>query len=228
MDADVVTVKDPRLLGQPVITGITQDPRAPSHLIVEVDGARFASLPAEVVYDLDLVVGQPVEDARAEKLSTAADIEAAYRVAVRLLAARPRSEGEVLRRLRDRGHHGGAAAKAIDRLRGQGLLNDEEFARHFARVRSGKGHGATRLVADLRARGVDDKTAERAVTETLLIEGVDPLARARQLAEKRAAQLGDSLSETAKRRRLIAYLGRRGYRSYEVDEIIGEVLRAPS
>jgi SOS response regulatory protein OraA/RecX len=43
------------------------------------------------------------------------------------------------------------------------------------------------------------------------------------LAAKRAAQLGD-LPRTAKRRRLLAYLARRGFSGREVSEIVGRLV----
>ena len=97
----------------------------------------------------------------------------------------------MLRQLRNRGHNPSAAAEAVGRLEANGLLDDLEFARHFTRVRSGKGHGPARLIYDLLARGVDKRLAERAVYETMDEEEVDPMTQARQLAEKRSAQLGD-------------------------------------
>ena len=102
-------------------------------------------------------------------------------------------------------------------------MEDLEFARHFTRVRTGKGHGPARLISDLLARGVDKRLAERAVYETMDEEEIDPMAQARQVAEKRSGQLGD-LPARKKRRRLLAYLGRRGYRGYEIDEMVRDVL----
>ena len=142
---------------------------------------------------------------------------------MRLLANRPRAVKDMLRQLRNRGHNPSAAVAAVGRLEANGLLNDLEFARHFTRVRSGRGHGPLRLISDLLARGVDKRLAERAVRETIEAEEIDPQAQARAVAEKRSGQLGDLPPET-KRRRLLAYLGRRGFRGYEIDEMVREVV----
>ncbi len=206
------------------ISDLLPDPRAPGYLIVEVEGARFASLPEEIVALLGLFKNKLLERDAFAELTRVADVEAAHGVAIRLLAHRPRAVNEMLRQLRNRGHNPSAAAEAVGRLETNGLLDDLEFARHFARVRTGRGHGPARLISDLLARGVDKRLAERAVYETMEEEDVDPMTQARQLAEKRSAQLG-SLPADKKRRRLLAYLGRRGYRGYEVDEMIREVLR---
>lgn len=205
------------------ITRIKTDSRSPHCRVVEVDGARFATVPAEVVARLGLVKGLELDDGRRAKLAYAADVEGAYRVSVRMLGARPRAVNELLWKLRERGHNPSAAAEAVGRLEDQGLLDDARFAEHFVRVRSDKGHGPGRLIADLLARGVDRRVAERAVDGVLDSEGVDQLAQARALARKRAHQLRDQ-PRTAKRRRVLAYLRRRGFAGYEVTEIVDEVL----
>ncbi len=205
------------------VTGVVTDHRAPGYLVIELDRARFASLPEEAVASLAIGAGEVLDGARFDALVRLADVEGAYHVAMKLLAARARSVQEMLRRLRDRGHNPSAAAEAVARLEAKGLLNDREYARNFVRVRSGKGHGASRLITDLLARGVDKRLAEQAVFEILEAEEIDPIEQARALVEKRALQLGD-LPPVKKRRRLLAYLGRRGYRGYEIDQLVREVL----
>ncbi len=205
------------------ITDVLPDSRAPGYLIIEVDGARFASLPAEIVVSLGIRTGEQLDQERLATLTRVADVEAAHQVAMRLLANRPRAVKDMLRQLRNRGHNPSAAAVAVGRLEANGLLNDLEFARHFTRVRSEKGHGPLRLISDLLARGVDKRLAERAVYETIEAEDIDLQAQARALAAMRSGQLGDLPPET-KRRRLLAYLGRRGFRGYEIDEMVREVV----
>lgn len=206
------------------VTDIIRDPRVPDYLVIEVDGARFASLPEEALGALELEAGQRLDEARHRELSHLADIEAVQHVAMRLLTARPRTVAEMRRTLRMRGHGPPAVDVVVERLEERGLLNDAEFARHFASVRSGKGHGPGRLITDLLAKGVEKRVAEQAVRETLEAEGVDPLVQARLLAERRMLQLAHVPAD-AQRRRLTAYLGRRGYRGYEVNEIVNQALR---
>ena len=205
------------------VTALRSDRRVPGCLVVEVDGTRFASLPGEVVHGLKLERGTELDQEQMDRLSYLADVEASYRVAIRMLASRPRAVNEVLRRLRDRGHNPSAAAEAVGRLETKGLLDDEEFARHFARVRSARGHGAPRLLTDLLARGVERRLAERAIDVVLDAEGVDASVQARSLAKKRLGQLG-SLPPDTLRRRVLSYLGRRGFRGYEVTNLVDDLI----
>lgn len=205
------------------VTGLTRDTRVPGYLVVEVDGARFTSLPESQIARLGVAVGQRFEGQRLADLQSVAETEAAYRVALRLLEVRPRAVNELLRRLRDRGHPPPAADGAVGRLQSEGLLDDDQFARHFARVRAPKGHGARRLITDLMARGVDKRVAESAVYDTLESEEVDPQAQVRALTEKRIRQMRD-LPLEKQRRRVLAYLNRRGFSGYDVTAVVDELL----
>lgn len=206
------------------ITTLKPDKRHAHLMVVEVDGARFAAIPVELVRELELAEGVELDDERRDRLEFLADVEASYLVATRMLAARPRSVNEILRKLRERGHNPSAASRAVGRLEDAGLLDDRKFAGHFARVRAARGHGPARLLSDLLGKGVERRLAERAIDEVLAEEEYDELSQARRLAEKRIGQLGD-LPATTLRRRLVQYLGRRGFRGYEVTAMVGEVMR---
>lgn len=207
------------------ITALKPDKRHAHLTHVDIDGARFACITVELVRELKLANGQELDDQLRERLEFLADVEASYRVATRMLAARPRSVNETLRKLRERGHNPSAASRAVGRLEASGLLNDREFASHFARVRAARGHGPARLLGDLLAKGVERRLAERAIAEVVADEEYDELGQARRLAEKRMGQLG-SLPTTAMKRRLLQYLGRRGFRGYEVTDLVGEMVRS--
>jgi regulatory protein len=207
-----------------VITGLRTDTRVPGCVIVEADGARIASLPAEVLRDLKLEVGAELPPQRQEQVLHASAVEGARRVALRLLASRPRAIQDLKRRLRDRGHETTAIGEAVERLRSSGLLDDGEYARHYVRVRSPRGHGPSRLIHDLLAAGVDRGVAELAVRDVEEAEGIDVAAAARKLAERRAGQLA-GLPPAKRRRRLLTYLARRGFQGREVRDLVAELLK---
>ncbi len=206
-----------------IITALDPDRRISGNLVVELDGARVASLPTDVVAKLGLRRGDQLDDVGHDRLIEAAENESAYHVSVRILSAMPRAINDLKLRLRQRGHGKMAVDHAVSRLEEQGLLDDEEFGKHFARMRFSRGHGASRILTDLLSRGVDRRLAESVINEVLLGEEIDLDAKARELAEKRASQLGD-VSPAVKKRRLLAYLGRRGFRGYEITEMVNELV----
>jgi regulatory protein len=178
-------------------------------VVVEVDGARFVEVPRDEARKLGVAGGVELSDALVADLRAAGEAEAAYQVALRMLAHRPHAVAEVVRKLRQKGHGKYAVAKAVGRLESSGVLDDAEFARHFVQVRAPKGFGPPRLLRDLLGRGIERRAAERAIAEVVESDEVDLSRQRAALAEKRARQL-HGLPERVVKRRVAGYLRRRG------------------
>jgi len=202
-----------------ILTGLAPDPRRPDYRLVEVDRGRFASLPADALAALDLAVGHEIRPLVLERLQELADVEAAHRAALRALARRAHARFDLRRRLLQKQHPPGAVDAALDRVSAAGLLDDTRFAVDYAAAKARRGRGPARLVRDLQAQGVDRRVAEDAVRSSLAAEGVDPADAVRALAEKRARQLA-GLPAAVRKRRLVAFLVRRGFNGGEVREVV--------
>jgi regulatory protein len=207
-----------------LLTGLAPDPRRPDYRLVEVDRGRFASLPAEALAGLGLVVGAEISPPVIARLQELADLEGAYRAALRALARRAHARFDLRRRLLQKQHPPAAVDGALDRLAASGLLDDARFARDYAGAKAtrGGGRGPARLVRDLLSQGVPRGVAEEAVRIALADEGVDPAAALRAVAEKRAMQLA-GLPAPVRKRRLVAFLARRGFAGSEVREVVERV-----
>ena len=208
-----------------VLTGATPDPRSPGYCQLEVDRGCFASLPEELLAPLGLVVGAELTVETLDRLQALADIEAAYRAAVRAQTRRPHARADLRRRLIQKQHPPSAVEVALERLAGQGLLDDRRFAHHFAATRATRGRAPARLVMDLLQQGVDRSVAEEAVRQALKEEAVDPDVEMRRIAARRVPQLAGLPAEVAQRR-LLAYLARRGYQGEGVRATVQQVISA--
>jgi len=206
------------------VTRLKPSVRRPGYVAVFVDGARFALLPIEEVKALGLVEGLELDDPRREALETAAERGNAYDAAVRLLAVRGRSSREIVMRLRRKGLGKDAVAHAVGRLEGEGLLNDTEFAKEYARARTERGYGRARILADLSAKGVARHDAELAATDAGEDDEEVRSQRLLALARKRATRLKGAERAVA-RRRLAAYLARRGYGPGQIRDVVEELFR---
>ena len=202
-----------------ILTGLAPDPRRPDYRLVEVDRGRFASLPAAALAGLDLAVGREIGPRVLERLQELADLEAAHRAALRALARRAHARFDLRRRLLQRQHPAAAVDGALDRLTAAGLLDDLRFAIDYAAAKARRGRGPARLVRDLQAQGIERRVAEDAVRSSLASEGVDPADAVRALAEKRARQLA-GLPPAVRKRRLVAFLARRGFGGAEVRTLV--------
>jgi regulatory protein len=204
-----------------ILTGLAPDPRRPGYHLVEIDRERFASLPGDALAGLGLALGREIGARVLARLQELADLEAAHRAALRALSRRAHARFDLRRRLLQKQHPPAAVDGALDRLAAAGLLDDARFARDYAATRAtrGGGRGPARLVKDLVIQGVDRRVAEEAARAALADEGVDPEEVVRAVAERRARQLA-GLPAAVRRRRLLAYLQRRGYAGPEVRPVV--------
>jgi regulatory protein len=203
-----------------IVTAIEPDPRRPGSVRVLIAGRPFATVDRDAVDGLGS--GQTLDDLASERLARAADIEAAYRTVLRALERRPHARVDLGRRLRRRGLAVEAVEAALTRAEGAGLLDDLAFARHYVATRAERGRGPARLARDLGMMGVARHCIDTAIAEQWPPD-TDRGALPAALAAKRAAQLG-SLPRPVKRRRLLAYLARRGFSGREALEAVAGVL----
>lgn len=147
--------------------------------------------------------------------------DAAHAAALWLLESRARTRLELQQRLGRRGFEAGAIARALDRLSAVGLVDDEAFARDLASSRAGQGVDASRIVVELRDRGIDPELAARIAGESAPER--DRADRCRELAEARLSKLR-GLDPQVQFRRLAAYLTRRGYPGDIVENVVSELV----
>jgi regulatory protein len=146
-----------------------------------------------------------------------------YDRALTLLGFRARSVAELRRHLLRVGEPAGAVEETITRLESQGLLDDPEFARQFARSRlASKGASRRRIVQELVRRGVQREVADAAVNEVSEDEGIEFAEAARVVAMKKWKSLS-ALDEFTRKRRLYAFLARRGFDPDEIREVMSAI-----
>lgn len=146
--------------------------------------------------------------------------EEALQRAFKFLSYRPRSEAEVQAKLTQSGFSPQDVNAILEKLRSLNLLNDETFARGWARGRAeGRGYGPLRIERELRQKGIAKPLISQVVKETFGRE--EGKEKARGLVEKRFR--GKDLGDRKVLHRAVAFLQRRGYRS----SVIAEVLKQP-
>jgi regulatory protein len=148
--------------------------------------------------------------------------------AVKLLAGRAHSTGELREKLRRRAEQASDVDGVLARLKDTGYLNDQKFAESFASARlTNDKLGSTRVVRDLRQRRVAPSLAERTVrkvyqdvNEEGLIE--EWVRRKYRLAPREGLFQEDKDLAGAYRRLL-----RAGFRSGEILKVLKRFARNP-
>jgi regulatory protein len=152
-----------------------------------------------------------------------------WEYALKILAGRACSAGELREKLRRRAQRAGDVDDALTRLKGHGYLNDHRFAEAFAAARlSNEKLGSARVLRDLRQRRVAPALAEstvrkvyQEVDETALIE--DWIRRRYRLAGREGLFSEDKDLAKAYRRLL-----RAGFRSGEIVRSLKRFAKDPS
>lgn len=190
------------------ITALNEQKGDASRVSVFIDGEFVCGLYRSDAEKAGLAVGRALEVFEIEELLSAADADKAYRYALRFLSVRPRSVMEVNKRLSIRGFSETTVADVIERLTGEGYLDDAEFSEIWIHDRVAlKPKGKRALIAELTQKGVARSTAEKAIEETLT-ESEEELAR-RALGSIESRLNGGSRGKV--RRKAYAFLSRRGF-----------------
>jgi len=149
-----------------------------------------------------------------------------YERALDMLEARARGVTELRRLLIKKGEPPDDVDAAIERLRAAGVLDDANFARQLTRSKAlGGGHSRRRIQQELAKRGVARDVSDDAIQEVFEEEGVDEQAAIERVARKKLRTLIGA-DATARKRRLYAFLARRGYDADAIARVLRIVLAA--
>jgi regulatory protein len=147
----------------------------------------------------------------------------AYNYALNLLSARPYAVSALRRKLIQKEYPTADADDAIRRLVDNGLLDDAKYAAQYARTKIvASGVSRRRLQQDLYRKGIKGDVATNAIASVIAEEEIDTEAVVLGVARKKLAQLGD-LEPLVLKRRLFAFLARRGYDLDEIRRVVGEL-----
>ena len=122
--------------------------------------------------------------------------------ALRLLSMREHSRLELERKLREHETHEGELAEALDALQARGFISDERVADSVLHRRAGK-LGASRVKAELQAKGLDEAVVREAVEQ---LRGTE-VERAREVWRRKFGQPPADAAERAKQMRFLASRG---------------------
>jgi regulatory protein len=175
-----------------------------------VDGETIATLSLDVIERMQLAVGRDVTEVTEQIAVEAAQLKV-YDRAMNMLAFRARSASELSRALVRKGEEKLHVENAIQRLKEQGLLDDGAFAQSFTRAKVlGASQSRRRVQQQLARKGVARDVTDAAIDVVFEEEGVDAQAIVEAAARKKMRSLR-SLEPAVRRRRLYAFLARRGY-----------------
>jgi regulatory protein len=167
-----------------------------------------------------LRVGQALEDDDIARLQQRDDVERAYERALNFLSYRPRSEVEVRRNLGKKKVADEVVEEVIERLVRIGMLDDQEFARYWVENRvQFNPRGARALRHELWQKGIPASVVDDVLAD------FDEEAVARKAMDSGARRLSH-LEPWDFRRKLEAYLARRGFSRAVFGPLVEEIVES--
>ena len=232
MNLPLTLVSDPPFLVQRVsyfmesrpniVTTLREHPIRRGRFAIEVDGAELAVIGIDAVADLSLQTGKTLTLTDLRALEVASRRTKLLDRALNLLAVHARSTFDLRLRLR----HPDGSEGVVGRLKSLGYLDDATYARHVAHSRIAIGGTSKRQVLnELFKSGISREIANEAIEAAMGDAELDEYSAAVAAARKRVKAL-TKLSEDVRRRRLYAFLARRGFETDVVNRVVRDVLRA--
>jgi len=199
-----------------IVTALKAQKKNPNRVSIYLDG-EFAFGVSRIVAAW-LKIGQSLSDEKLASIQKQEAGELALQKALLLLSYRPRSESEVQKRLLENGFEEVVVESTLNRLREGGLVQDQNFARTWVENRSAFRPRSQRFLAyELRQKGVRDEDIETALAEA---SSDDQLAY--QAACRYARRL-HGLDWEEFRKKLSAFLGRRGFSYGSINPVVQRV-----
>jgi len=162
----------------------------------------------------DIEQGQEIDTDQLRQWLLPRQYPMALNDAVALLAQRAQASGEIAQKLRRRLYMEDTIEMVLYKLEKERLLDDEAFAREWAASRARAQVGRSRILQELRMKGIPTETAELALEELDEEEG-DEAARA--LAAKLIRRYEGEEDERKAMQKVLAAMARRGY-GYEASK----------
>ena len=179
------------------------EPRRRQMCALFIDGEYVMTLDAQTLIENRFDVGREIDDDELGEIIEKSNERRAKDKALWLISYRSHSKKELFDKLR-RDFDEDSAQKAVDRMQELGLINDDEFAKAYARkLVYGKKMSLRAAELELRRKGIDNITAEQVLSDleydaqTQIIEFISKKYR--------------NIEDEKVRRRAVAALQRKGY-----------------
>ena len=191
-----------------MITGIEE---VRGRVTIYVDGVAFLKLKKKEFDELPLETGEDLDEEEYLNRLCARQFKPAYEAALNLLTARDMTAHDLMSALRRRGYQQPVAESVCQRLTENRLIDDSRYAQRYVELRQDSAVGRYAMKRKLRAKGIDDDTAEEALG---VLDDESQLATAKELARKLLRRYAGE-EPYARKSKISQAIARRGY-SWEI------------
>lgn len=193
-----------------------------SAVIVMESGEQFWMTWTQLQEHEPFAVGQEVDADELRQWLLPRQYPMALNDAVALLAQRARASGEIRQKLRRKLYMEDTIEMVLYKLEKERLMDDESFARDWAASRARSQIGRSRIMRELRMKGIPQDMAENALEE---LDEQEEDGAAAALAGKLLRRYSSEADERKAMQKLLAAMARRGYGYDESRQAIETAIR---
>lgn len=195
------------------IESIKQGRKDAEKLVIRTECGSYISARIDDAYTLR--VGDEISCEKAAELESAYNAEAVKKRAAKILSHHSISKNELSKKLREKGFSDDESEKTAEWFSERGMIDDVAFARQVAEYYKRRGCGELRIRQELSRRGI-----ERGLIEETLAELGSSEKELCALIEKK---LRGRIPDADEKRRLYAFLLRRGFKFEEIRSAMNEL-----
>lgn len=200
------------------VTEIRQNKKDSSRYSVYIDGEYAFSLIMEDILYFRLKAGEEISEETYRYITETTLYIKAQDTALKYIGYKMRTAKEVLDRLESQEYDERLIAKVMAFLEKYGYVNDREYCEKYIRETVKlRPKGKYLIKTELRARGIDEDTADAALEEA----SIDELSMAEALLEKKYEGFADM--DDKERAKVFGYLQRRGFSFGVIKEAVSEL-----
>ncbi len=207
------------------VVRIRESFRKPGRVLVKLSTGVELLLPLAAAVEFNAHrSGAVLNETALAALTAESEVTAIVDRALGFMARARRTRLELKLRLSRLDFDSARVREALDRLEERGVLSDLAVAEAEADSRIRAGESPLRIRRRLITKGVSHESARAAVHKAIIDEGYDEEAACLKMARKRSRSLAKAEPAVA-RRRLTAYLARRGYSLTVVRGIVRRIIQ---
>ena len=144
------------------ITQVTVQQKNKKRSNLFLDGVYYCSLDNILVVKYSLKAGLKISEEKLSKIQEENEFSSAFDLALGYISRYRKTKKQLVEYLVKKGYLLSLANKVVDKLSSYGYVDDNDYARAFAEQNS-KNKGKMLIKMQLKAKGVDEKTANQAV-----------------------------------------------------------------
>lgn len=200
------------------VTDIKQHKNDKSRYSVYIDGNYEFSLIMEDILYFRLKIGEPISEETYRYITETTLYIKAQNTALKFLGYKMRTEKEVLDKLIKEQYSEEIIARVMEFLIKYDYINDREYCRRYIKeTLKLRPKGIYMIKSELKAKGIDEDTADEALEEAQ----IDELVVAEMLLEKKYE--GFAEMDQKELTRVYGYLQRRGFSFGIIKEAVAEL-----